>query len=758
MEIAKQPITTSYPVHGYEEAGYGNQQYNTGYEESGEAPKVVKRARPRYYELAVHILAILATTAIILVNVINQYWTDLGARTWGDELQGRIMSQAAQLKYIQFAAKLHEMFMLASISFILLYFFHHRILKRGIPFGFLDAPYIISAGGGLAVLKTRRFLTAWFSSRSNFSLGILLALCTILTAVLQPFSAIALIPSLAWWPVKNPYDGHNFRVYIGNPDQNPLPVKESENSGDVSRNATCLVDTGYSLDVDCPGAGWGEIQQWIRGSIYTSSSTNLTLNEPVTNSQRLLVSRPLSDIPMFGREGYPNRSRTITTTGSAVDTAAIRGFSKYMKHYSKGEISKVLIPGFESTKSSNTSQPLVYSQCSSVVFNSTSPYKITMLDASAPWHRFGNLTYNLEIPNDLPFMSQLPDRLPHFSWLPNQNQSAVSLAVIPVDMIRSDGSVGTQSSLLVTCAFDARWVFSTVRLEPRYSSLVQSNITNLPWFADTDNSLAELQSVWTNAGTYWYSKSEMVTLPSRWLQSLDFNLMYKGTNTTSMKAMLQYFTYTDASRNRTHFDVNDSEYVSFGSQDFTTYVRRVQELVATSISASIADGMARDSYKTFRPYLEIPSPSPSTSGEFMYVDLLASNSSTNKTASEFFANSSREDAPFIEFSAFRYGYSYGFRPDGGGTSIKIALGVLGSYLLTAVVYLVVILVACIRGTYTHSTSYETLRNLLAVAVNSDASDHLKGIGKGEKRSETWKLDAKVKDRGDNRLHLVIGPK
>lgn len=122
------------------------------------------------------------------------------------------MSQAAQLKYIQFAAKLHEMFMLASISFILFYFFHRRILKRGIPFRFLDTPYIISAGGGLAALKTRQFWTAWFSSRSNFSLGILLALCTVLTAVLQPFSAIALIPSLAWWPVKNPYYGHNFSL------------------------------------------------------------------------------------------------------------------------------------------------------------------------------------------------------------------------------------------------------------------------------------------------------------------------------------------------------------------------------------------------------------------------------------------------------------------------------------------------------------------------------------------------------------------
>lgn len=76
------------------------------------------------------------------------YWIDLGS--------DGILSTSASLKYLQFAAKLHEISMMASISFILLSYLHATLLRHGISFGHLDAPYIIGAGGGAGLLLTSR--------------------------------------------------------------------------------------------------------------------------------------------------------------------------------------------------------------------------------------------------------------------------------------------------------------------------------------------------------------------------------------------------------------------------------------------------------------------------------------------------------------------------------------------------------------------------------------------------------------------------
>lgn len=64
---------------------------------------------------------------------------------------------------------------------------------------------------------------------------------------------------------------------------------------------------------------------------------------------------------------------------------------------------------------------------------------------------------------------------------------------------------------------------------------------------------------------------------------------------------------------------------------------------------------------------------------------------------------------------------------------------------------------CDKLSFVHGQIF-ALQNLLAVAVNSNASAHLDGAGAGVQRSETWKLDTKVRNMGDNHLHLVIGPK
>jgi hypothetical protein len=147
-----------------------------------------------WVELCIHLLGLAATSVVIGLHAANHYWVDLG--------YDGSLSINATLKYLQVTAKLHEMAMMASISYVLLFLINRRLIQSGVPFGQLDAPYIIGAGGGIGLLVTKRFWSPW---RQHLLVSFILLFSVLLTLALNPASAVAMIPSLAYWPVHNPY-------------------------------------------------------------------------------------------------------------------------------------------------------------------------------------------------------------------------------------------------------------------------------------------------------------------------------------------------------------------------------------------------------------------------------------------------------------------------------------------------------------------------------------------------------------------------
>jgi hypothetical protein len=161
---------------------------------SNEKPKSAIVTSVGKWECFVHFLGLAVTATVIGLHVDGRYWADLG--------DDKFISINASIKYLQFAAKLHEIVMMASISSVLLYFLHRRLVREGVPFGHLDAPYIIGAGGGTGLLFTQRFWIPW---RQNVRFVLMLLGAILLTLALNPASAIAMIPSLAYWSFKDPY-------------------------------------------------------------------------------------------------------------------------------------------------------------------------------------------------------------------------------------------------------------------------------------------------------------------------------------------------------------------------------------------------------------------------------------------------------------------------------------------------------------------------------------------------------------------------
>ncbi|KAH7391714.1 hypothetical protein BKA66DRAFT_547692 [Pyrenochaeta sp. MPI-SDFR-AT-0127] len=682
---------------------------------SSEKPKPAINTTLSWKEMAVHLLGLAMTAIVIVIHALNVYWVDLGD-------DGKL-SINASLKYLQFAAKLHEVVMMASLSSVILFFLHKRLLKRGIPFGYLDASYMIGAGGGTGLLLTKRSWSPWRHKRLFFGLLV----CILYTLALAPSSAIAMIPTLRHWPVKDPYDTGEGRM------PHPWPMAEPQNGWPFRSSPECFNESALS-EPDCPAGGLGQIIQWAEGNIMVGSSSNLTVHE-MTNFERLLVSHSLKS---NAGELHRNASRRVTTTPKSSSVDAIGGFWAYLRNRDVGKISKpeLLTPMLKSTVNSAVYQPLVYSQCRSHIYSDSSS---GLLDIShdrfqTPWE-------------DNP--SDLPSPRARFRWIKASTLSTTSFTILP--MITHDATgQERQSSLIVSCLFDARWAASIVSLKPRSSSLIESNITDLNIFED--ESIAEKRGP-KSAFKRALNISELVELPENWLRGFDFDVTDQIEDEEQKISMMAFMfdglaSYTNQS-NR-HFGLTDSD-APKGSNSLSEYSERVTDFVGTFQSMLIADGMARFGSRLWRPYVEVK-----RDGKLEYVNLMGSNYiSTASPPENVFYNGTKEDSFSIEFAALRYGYGYGFRSEDTSRSIYVAVSVLGIYLLITICYGLCICLARFFKFYTRSQSWEAIPNLIALAENSQLSNYLSGTSAGIDSRETWRLNVKVRVMEDEKLSLVF---
>ncbi|KAF2121187.1 hypothetical protein BDV96DRAFT_205659 [Lophiotrema nucula] len=709
-----------------------------------------KAARNRFSKrkLLLHGLPVAITAGIIAIHAREVYWLDLNTSKadvigsnplprFGRLISQKVQSQRYQLKYLQFAAKVHELLVALSLSSILMGILHRRLLRSGIPLGLLDAPSLIGAGGGLDVVFRTRF---WATFRSNRSLIFFFLLCTLLTLLLAPSSAIAVIPSLGWWKMQGRYKVPDLRVYVRSWDVNPWPVKWKEEGWGYTDFDKCK-KLGTDGNPDCPGAGWDQISQWAFGNVVTGSTTNLTLTEPYTNSQRLLLSRSLNST----ENPYQGTSRRVSTANSALNDAALGGLWRYIENSNYGDIGKLQIPLFESTAHSATYQPLVYSECSSEIFNLThsASKPLEVRRPKGPWYNRDYQEANiLRIEPSDDMLADLPSKEPLFKWYDQDGVTAFSLAILPFRLINSTYPNGTQSSIMVGCSYDARWLAASLSLEPRASSLVKSNLSSLEVFEKYHNDKELLQRN--------INISRLIEMPRDWLRTLSFSSAEDDRNRSNIVTFFNEFT-DPTEGNTTHFAMKNSTSVSMGG-DLSQYRQGVEDFISMTLGITITDGLARQSYTRFFPLLELPSSVGNRHSD--YVDLILSGYFKDKlNITDFLQNYTIDALSYMDFTVSRYGYGYGFQAD--DKAVYFAIAVLGTYLLVVVVHVLIRGFQRLNNTYVWSSSWETLPNLVALALNSKIPENLEGASAGIKNKDTWKMETKVRVLDSGRLNLVV---
>jgi len=232
------------------------QRHNQHQRTNNEPEKIALDTSFPWIEFGIHAAALAIIVALLWANFAKVFWRDFELR--------KTRRRNVELKAWQFGAKVHELFMLASLSFIVFYYMRRLLVgKRGIPFGLVSAPYLI-ASPGMLISKPFR---AGFNH--HFSFGMLLMLLCLLSVVLGPSSAIAMIPSLGWFHMANAFQGGQSVIHFYNGSGRELwPAKFNStttglNATEAARCRTNPYDARSTTD-SCPSSGFLDILKWVR--------------------------------------------------------------------------------------------------------------------------------------------------------------------------------------------------------------------------------------------------------------------------------------------------------------------------------------------------------------------------------------------------------------------------------------------------------------------------------------------------------------
>ncbi|KAF2877079.1 hypothetical protein BDV95DRAFT_601494 [Massariosphaeria phaeospora] len=352
-------------------------------------------------------------------------------------------------------------------------------------------------------------------------------------------------------------------------------------------------------------------------------------------------------------------------------------------------------------------------------------------------------------------LKNLSDGKHRFEWKQVLNYTAVSQFVVPFEAFTKQNESRTQGSILIVCAVDARWLSTAISTQPRVSARIETNVTDLSIF-DKD----KLRASSTKRANEGLSLDlgiapDRIMLPEKWLNSLTAaHDSVNNTRYSGMDKILAALTVQSPRSNHTHFSPKShSSIVPVDSDEFQDYLYQVTTLLSTLVGASIADGLARYTLLRWSPVLEV-SGVDSQSNEYLPL----SSTGRRLTSDEVWSQSSKKSAFWVEFHETRYGYGFGISPRTSGTSLKIAITVLGTYCLIVLSHCLMILVKRWRKKYVRNESWNHLYGLIALAATSDRSRYLQGSGTGIKETNMYTLLVKIRESLDGGVTLVFGRK
>ncbi|EMD58652.1 hypothetical protein COCSADRAFT_204254 [Bipolaris sorokiniana ND90Pr] len=219
-------------------AGFNLLAKNCGWPVTEKKKVVMKRNKLKAtLRCVVHLVPVSAAIALLILNGSNHYI--------GGELSGAVGQDTQKLAALLFAAKLHELFMLASLSaMVITYIRKELVFGDGVPFGtvfsatqFKDLTFLWSPELWGTIYHE------WEKRRTKWIVISLLVICSVAGLTVGPSTGILMRPRLDEWPA----GGTTFWIDATEASLNPDKI---EAIPDMSH---CSVEDG---DTSCPASGW----------------------------------------------------------------------------------------------------------------------------------------------------------------------------------------------------------------------------------------------------------------------------------------------------------------------------------------------------------------------------------------------------------------------------------------------------------------------------------------------------------------------
>lgn len=686
------------------------------------------------------------------------------------------------LNALQFAAKIHETLMVASLVTILLHHIRYRLLsadKQGLPLGLITSPFRLLDITYLCSREFRATLRNLGSSRTSEVITIVLHLFLfILAAVLGPASAISMLPRLREWELAKSITGAPFysihdvlpvyQLYMGAElsDIFPKTITASFNPEacdyrnlSLPQTNTCprlgLIDILQDLFLPETGDAIYDVfpaQAWDRKMFYniTVQAHNQEVPMRTTMVHTLPLQFPPDDLPdeVFGAVA------DVTTPTDAIVSMTETMLVFYMKCWAialKLEFDDDTLLSFGSAgertarfttyagqlhsgeSSSPWKQPYVSAFCSKQIVGNTAS---GFIDFTFPQQN-GTLNYTVTL--DSKFLSTALSST-GIAFISSSN-----LDITP-SYTPSTALAFTSQPYSILCLVKAYWIDFTLSGPALAFGHPATPMAGLDWHWEaTEGSHLICRNCHFRAEDAWFNHTnatETIHIDLEWLEVLD-----RGTG-------------SDSTSKHSFFDkvrrgclgssiLGDEDPDNAGKNTDLT-------CIAAGIGSGIAEGLSKVPYHAGIHALgtvdDGASPitmdfSPWTSSLSLvgwYYPFDGNWSNSTLTPSQIMTNSTRLD---FTLTQKLHGYSF------SGITIILAFVVLFLYVTTVLAHIFIVTF----GTSWSSTAWKSLGEFYVLALQSPVPmSVLENSGGGVKVSKTWRARASVQElRHGRRVGIVV---
>jgi hypothetical protein len=612
------------------------------------------------------------------------------------------------------AAKVHESLIFVSLADILYHRIRHGLMtSRGVPFGFVVAPFHLSSPWALfhpELLSPFRG-TLW-RNPSHLRLGVLLVITLFLSITTGLSSTILLVPRQDWWET-NPMEEDI--TYVADRYANIYPrtvTRELILPHCFSYPSYDLASNKYSRV--CPQSGF----QSLYDAVHSGLDRTVSGPPAIVNIDSYRDVHVSSNI--FGL--------MATTPMAAAVTAALHGFVQAGMFDSLGGI-KTLVRAHDALGTYLLKHPIVSVQCSEgheyegamgdgvtrtpFKFVNGGIYQSRSVKPVAAYYDF-NVTLDQRARDE---SSGISASRVNFLEIQRLVPVPISAAFLTNTWTQPDDEALEEDDIRHTiqlCLVDARWNESAM------------------WMADPGGSAAYIE----DSSTPRSREEDMVRLDLSWITAL--NTTYNVT-TSQINADGRVSTHVSQEWTFNTIDINCN------TTNPQTWLGGCH---AYHYALYFADALARQTY--YRGVYAVAGRDAVNPDYYYQWRSPMIDVDVNSSFYSSFPQQDVRDANHTKIETLSYCFMYSYRLR--DLTVRLSMAVMLGYVVFVLCHFIVIL----GGDGWHSRAWSELGELFCLAMQSTPSELLQNTGGGVKYGDAYRLQAFVREaRGTNKVELAL---